>query len=234
MRSFREKDETFMQAFKKGLSIIGSRTKQSPPPVHEFGKQMSEVIKQQSQEAEQVISYKEFVKTTFAWSEGSEADKLDLLHVWGAIAGEYIELRNELEEHEKKKGEYTSEQEFITQWKKCEKELGDLCYYIYMVANLTDVTLPQVNKLFNAGEPKALENFMDAVKKKIFYKIPDVDLHVPIIELWNELNFIAESRFLKPIEYFILQNKEKLMKRYPLGKFSTTDAAEKKDTHNNA
>ena len=203
---------------------------------HEFGKPtiMSEVIKQQFKEAEQIIPYKEFVKTTFAWSEGPEADKLDLLHVWGALAGEYIELKNELDDHKTYKRQGVMPEELESQWKKCEKELGDLCYYIYMAANLTDVTLPQVNKLFNSGERKALENFMDAVKKKIFYKIPDIDLHLPVIDLWNELNFIAEAIFLKPIEYFILQNKEKLMKRYPLGKFSSTDAAEKKDTHNNA
>ena len=191
-------------------------------------------------EAEGVIPYRDFVKTTFAYNTsinmGSISVTLNLLHVTLGIAGEYIEFKNEINHHiylkELFEGEEdispTSQQELTASYTAAEKELGDLCYYIQMTANLINISLPHVNHIFNDKNERAIENFVDAVKKKIFYG-HEVDLWMPVVEVWSQLNYIAHTVFNKPIEYFILQNKTKLMKRYPLGKFRSEDAATKKD-----
>lgn len=208
------------------------------------GKQciMNDVISEEYKKAEKVIPYRDFVKTTFAYNSsinmGTISGILDLLHVTIGIAGEHIEFKNEINHHIYLKELFedeedispTSQQELTASYTAAEKELGDLCYYIYMAANLINISLPHVNHLFNNQNERAIENFIDAVKKKIFYD-HQIDLFLPVVEVWSQLNYIAHTIFNKSIEYFILQNKTKLMKRYPLGKFTSEDAATKKDGH---
>lgn len=185
-----------------------------------------------------MTTYSEFIKTTFAYSSsinmGTINHDLDILHIALGIAGEWIELNNELNKHKEIKDNLSSlyqaplynnidlEKAYLA----AEKELGDLCYYIQMAANLCNISIP-IN--YNKKDHRAIENFTDAVKKKIFYK-HEIYLDTYILDVWGHLTFIADYEFNKPIEYFIEQNKTKLMKRYPSGKFSSTDAAEKKDT----
>lgn len=196
-------------------------------------------IQEEYKLSESIQPYSNFVKTTFSYSStinmATINQTLNFLHILCGIAGEYIELQNELEKHEDIKEEASSlpypvlQEELHISYLAAEKELGDLCYYVQMGANLINISLPQINPMFNNGESRAIEDFIDAIKKKIFYK-HEVDLQVSLLSVWSQINFIANSVFNKPIEYFILQNKTKLMKRYPLGKFTSQDAQEKKDT----
>jgi len=199
-----------------------------------------EVLKEQFKQEEGHIPYHEFVKTTFAWTNGIDLMKtpqdLDLAHIAFGIVTEWIEYKNELADlvEARNQLEHAEDpsQDLLDSVQKqraaAEKELGDLCYYMYMMANVNNLLLPGVNVLFSDSTERDIERLLDQVKRKIWYKL-DVDLQTYILDAWGYLCIVATSVFNLPIEYFILQNKQKLMKRYPSGKFSSQDADQKKD-----
>lgn len=184
-------------------------------------------------ESEGDIPYQEFVKTTFAGTHNIDMHTIclivDQLHAAYGFAGEWIEFENEFSLWNEMCEQHNPIQSALDDQRlKVEKELGDLCYYAYMLHNLTTSGTVSLHTLTPPEDPaRVVEEVLDLVKKKIFYK-HDVDLSGIGIRLIGALMVIAED-LGQYLEYFILQNKTKLQKRYPSGKFSSTDAAEKKD-----
>jgi hypothetical protein len=184
--------------------------------------------------AEGEIPYQEFVKTTFATTNNVDLHQIcitmDQLHAIYGFLAEYIEYLNEVEflfELTSTSSPLTS---ITTQQIKVEKEIGDLCYYAYMLHNLTTpgtVKLCEVQTASKLDAQKNLELVADLFKKAVWYK-HNVDLKGTGYLLLAVVKYLCTVHN-KPIEYFILQNKAKLQKRYPSGKFSSQDAAEKKD-----
>ena len=169
-------------------------------------------------ELEGVMPYAEFVKTTFAYTIELNRDiagTLDLLHCTLGLVGEIIELENELPETEE---EWNNPEKV----KAYEKEIGDCCYYLYMMANMVNIVItPQSEGDVN---PRAIEDLLDAVKKKIFYK-HEVDLQPFVYTAWVTFKLSLP----KPAEYYLVQNRKKLLTRYPEGKFNPEHAALKLD-----
>jgi NTP pyrophosphatase (non-canonical NTP hydrolase) len=189
------------------------------------------VIKKEFHELEAVIPYHDFVKTTFAWTTEvnlmTAAYALDLSHLGIGLAGEYIEFNNELNNHKLAKILSSSEESERT-YKKAQKELGDMCYYTQMLANLVNINLNRINTIDVENNPTAIEDMLDGIKRKLFYK-HELNLQPFVCKVWLQLNYIALDVFNLPIEFFLVQNKKKLQARYPTGSFSSTDAAIKAD-----
>jgi hypothetical protein len=198
------------------------------------------VLEEQYRNEEGHIPYYEFVKSTFAWVNDIDLIQtprdMNLAHIGFGLATEWIEFKNEIADLVETKNQLSATEdpsdymlaELNKQTLAAQKELGDLCYYIHMMANVSNLILPGINVLFCGSTERDIEKLLDQVKRKIWYKL-DVDLSSYVLDAWGYLCIVAKSHFNLPIEFFILQNKAKLMKRYPQGKFTSQDADQKKD-----
>jgi hypothetical protein len=192
----------------------------------------------QFHESEGEIPYQEFVQTTFATITDIDLNTvctiLNQLHAAYGFVCEFIEYQNELDKlKEIQNDEWTGSNTQLEQKLKVEKEIGDMCYYAFMLHNLTTPGTVKVSEIIVCESKQAaqdiIEHIADLVKRRIFYR-HDVDFSGLGYKLLPALKYFAYT-VGKPLEYFILQNKTKLQKRYPSGKFDSKDAQEKKDNN---
>jgi len=197
-------------------------------------------ILQQFHEAEGDEPYQEFVKRTFAYITDIDLNTvcsiLNQLHAAYGFICEFVEYQNELDKL-KEIGETacrTDAPALLTQEKKVEKEIGDMCYYAFMLHNLTTPGTVRVSEIIvcesKQHAQQIIEDIADLVKRQIFYRHQDIDFNGLGYKLLPAIKYFAYT-VGKPLEYFILQNKTKLQKRYPKGKFDSNDAREKKDNN---
>jgi hypothetical protein len=178
-------------------------------------------ILQQFHESEGEIPYQEFVQTTFAAITDIDFNTvcitLNQLHAAYGFVCEFIEYQNELDKcYELESLVDRDNPELQLQKKKVEKEIGDMCYYAYMLHNLTTPGTVKVSDIIVCESKQAaqeiIENIADLVKRRIFYR-HDVDFSGLGYKLLPALKYFAYT-VGKPLEYFILQNKTKLQKTF--------------------
>jgi len=196
-------------------------------------------ILQQFHEAEGEIPYQEFVQTTFATITDIDLNTvcgiLNQLHAAYGFICEFVEYQNELDKHYELQSFVDRDNpELQLQQKKVEKEIGDMCYYAFMLHNLTTPGTVRVSEIIvcesKQHAQQIIEDIADLVKRQIFYRHQDIDFNGLGYKLLPAIKYFAYT-VGKPLEYFILQNKTKLQKRYPKGKFDSNDAREKKDNN---
>jgi hypothetical protein len=159
--------------------------------------------------------------------------RADKLHVGLAIAGEILELTNEIDQwfgH--------GEQQKCPYLQASQKEIGDLCYYIQMLFNLYgfDVNIPDILPVEEAAPNRLAvtkygETLVDYIKRvEVYGQVYDsIALHEHI------LNFLEALMSLCPMlsttqQDIVGQNILKLQTRYASGSFSTQESQAKADS----
>lgn len=172
---------------------------------------------------EEIMQYRDFVLSLISPPRDKYKDEVNKLHMaWGFI-GEIIEFVNE--------------SKLLNNTEKCFKEAGDIMFYNIAFGALTGTAPDIVYKVSGLSIEtlehnvfKAVELFMDVIKKKEFYYDPDPNLHFQLQLAYRRLSHCATELISAyfPIRNIVDGNYAKLRARHKNG-FSIESARAKVD-----
>lgn len=155
---------------------------------------------------------------------------IDILHASMALAGEVLELQQELNAGERNA---------------TLKEIGDICYYLQILSNYympTDDTIEalagEAAGLHDKHDPNIVqvrtEYIIDLIKRDVVYRQTGVDVQgkfaLGVFHIVRGLHTLCRLLGTDLVNV-IAMNREKLIKRYPSGSFSTQESAAKADAN---
>lgn len=166
-----------------------------------------------------LTDYRDFVLLKASPSRSIPESHFHLTHACLGLTTEYLELI------------------LSTSRENTEEELGDFLWYLILTAHALEFNIDNLPLEVPPKERKSLtiktlgdmlENFISLCKKEIIYGNPQQGVLITcFFGLWREFLFHLQSCEF-PLDLCLVQNKEKLNKRYQ-ATFSQEEAAERKD-----